>query len=63
MTAEEKTEKQNSVKEAWAQNGFASWIFDEATCSFVPPTPHPTDGKPYRWDEPTMSWVEITLPE
>ena len=37
-----------------------SWVFDEVTCSFVPPTPYPTDDKTYRWDEPTTSWVEVT---
>ena len=26
----------------------------------VIPTPMPTDGKPYTWDEETVSWVEIT---
>jgi len=57
MTAEEKTAKQNAVKEAWAQNGHASWIFDEDSCSFKPPVPYPTDGKKYRWDEPTTSWT------
>lgn len=59
MTAEEIAAKQNAVKTAWAENGYASWIFDEATCSFNPPIPHPTDNKPYRWDEPTTSWVEV----
>lgn len=61
MTAEEKTAKQNKVKAAWAEHpGWASWIFNEETCSFEPPVSCPTDGKPYRWDEPTTSWIEIT---
>lgn len=59
MTAEEKTAKQNAVKDQWANNGFPSWIFDEETCSFKPPVPRPIDGKPYRWDEATTSWIEI----
>lgn len=61
MTAEEKTAKQNAVKSAWAENGFASWMFDEETCSFKQPVAYPDDGKPYRWDEETTTWVEITL--
>ena len=60
MTAEEKTAKQNAIKAQWAENpGWTSWIFDEETCSFKPPVPRPIDGKPYRWDEATTSWIEI----
>lgn len=57
MTAEDIFEKQQIVKDAWAINGFASWVFNETTCSFDPPIPHPNDGKFYNWDEPTTSWV------
>jgi hypothetical protein len=60
MTAEEIATKQQAVKDAWALNGFASWLFNEATCSFEAPTPRPIDGKIYRWDEPTTSWIEVT---
>ena len=61
MTNEEKTRKQNEVKAAWQENpGWTSWIFDEDVCFFKPPIPYPTDRKLYRWDEPTVSWVEIT---
>lgn len=59
MTAEEITAKQAAVKTSWAENGYVSWVFDEAICSFKAPTPYPTDGKIYRWDEPTTSWVEV----
>ena len=38
---------------------FESWILDEDTCQWTPPTPMPTDGA-YVWDEPTLSWKEIT---
>ena len=37
---------------------FASWVLDENTCLWAAPTPMPTDGKMYRWDEDTTSWVE-----
>jgi hypothetical protein len=61
MTAEEIAAKQQSVKDVWAANsGFASWIFNETTCAFESPVAYPTDGKMYRWDEPTLSWVEFT---
>lgn len=59
MTSAEKTAKQDAVKAQWAQTGFASWVFDEDTCRFKAPVPRPTDGKNYRWDEPTISWIEI----
>jgi len=39
---------------------FASWTLNEDTCLWDAPTPYPTDGKNYRWDEPTTSWIEIT---
>lgn len=39
---------------------FASWVLDEATCNWNAPVPMPQDGKQYRWDEPTVSWIEVT---
>ena len=57
MTTEEITIKQNDVKTYWAENGFASWTFNEITCAFDPPSPCPVDGKMYRWDEETLSWI------
>jgi len=41
---------------------FLSWVLDEETCLYNAPTPMPTDGKMYVWDEPTTSWSEITPP-
>lgn len=38
---------------------FASWVLNEDTCLWDAPTPMPTDGKPYTWDEATTSWVEL----
>lgn len=38
----------------------ASWVLDEATCNWKAPVDYPTDGKQYRWDEPTVSWIEVT---
>jgi hypothetical protein len=40
---------------------FASWNLNQTTWTWEAPTPMPTDGKLYRWDEPTTSWVEVTV--
>ena len=40
---------------------FASWVLDEGTCLWSAPTPMPVvEGKMFKWDEPTTSWVEVT---
>lgn len=56
MTEEERTQKQDLVKDSWSQSGFPSWQFDEETCAFLPPIPYPTDGRIYTWDEENQSW-------
>ena len=38
---------------------FPSWTLNENTCLWDAPTPMPTDGQRYYWDEPTTSWVVI----
>ena len=38
---------------------FASWLLNEEIYEWEAPTPMPTDGKVYRWDEDTTSWVEV----
>ena len=38
---------------------FNSWILNTTTWSWEAPTPMPTDGKLYIWNEPTKSWVEV----
>lgn len=37
---------------------YASWVLNETTCLWDPPTPRPTDGKIYRWNEGALSWEE-----
>ena len=43
---------------------FPSWLLDENTCLWNSPVPYPTDvgtaenPKIYKWDEPTISWIE-----
>ncbi len=39
---------------------YASWVLNEDTCLWDAPTAMPDDGKMYRWDEDTTSWVEVT---
>lgn len=38
---------------------FASWLLNESTCLWDAPTPMPTDGKLYQWDEATTSWIAV----
>jgi len=38
---------------------FASWTLDE-NFDWQPPTPYPTDGQAYNWNEETQTWDLIT---
>jgi hypothetical protein len=40
---------------------FPSWTLNEDTCRWDAPTPIPTDGQLYNWDEETTSWVLINV--
>jgi len=42
-----------------APQPYASWVLDEATCSWVAPIDYPADGGSYSWDEETTDWVEV----
>lgn len=35
---------------------YPSWILNESTCLWEPPTPYPDDGGSYEWNEATVSW-------
>lgn len=37
---------------------FPSWTLD-SEFNWQPPTPYPTDGKIYEWNEETLTWVEV----
>jgi hypothetical protein len=51
----------DAVRDAFiAPKPYPSWVLDEATCQWGAPVPMPQDGKIYRWDEPTVSWIEVT---
>jgi len=44
---------------------YNSWVLNENTCLWDAPVPYPADvgtpenRKEYRWDEPTISWVQV----
>ena len=40
---------------------FLSWVLNEDTCLWQAPTPMPTNGKPYSWNEDSKSWDEVAL--
>ena len=42
---------------------FDSWVLNEDTCLWDAPVPMPEDGKQYKWNEETLSWVEVPEPE
>ena len=42
-----------------APQPFPSWTLD-ANHDWQPPTPMPSEGGPWVWDEDTVSWVEVT---
>ena len=43
-----------------APKPYPSWLLNTDTAQWEPPVPYPNDGKMYRWDEETKSWIEIT---
>ena len=43
-----------------APQPYPSWTKNSTTYLWEAPTPKPTDGKRYSWDETTTSWLEGT---
>ena len=39
---------------------FPSWLLNEDTCLWNAPVPYPNDDKIYKWDEASVSWIEVT---
>jgi len=37
---------------------YPSWVLDENVMRWFAPVPSPTEGYPWVWDEPTLSWVQ-----
>jgi hypothetical protein len=49
----------DAVRDAFiSPQPFLSWVLNEQSCQWEAPVPMPEDGKMYRWDEPSLSWVE-----
>jgi hypothetical protein len=42
-----------------APKPFPSWVLNNTTVDWEAPVARPNDDKMYRWDEETLSWVEI----
>jgi len=42
-----------------APQPFPSWNLDEQTCQWHPPTPRPSDGSTYIWNEEELDWVSV----
>tara|TARA_R100001377_G_C3167023_1_gene101679 strand:- start:576 stop:911 length:336 start_codon:yes stop_codon:yes gene_type:complete len=50
----------DSTRDAfYASQPYASWTLNESTCLWGPPVTYPDDGKFYKWNEDTTSWVEV----
>lgn len=45
----------------YAPQPYASWTISAPTWTWEAPVAMPTDGKPYKWDETTTSWIEVTV--
>lgn len=43
-----------------APKPYASWTLNSDSYLWEAPTPMPTDGKPYRWNEEFLRWDEMT---
>lgn len=52
----------DSIRDAFiSPSPFPSWVLNENTCRWGAPIPMPIEeGKFYVWDEPTITWKEIT---
>jgi len=41
---------------------YESWILNEETCQWESSVPKPDNINTYRWDEDSLSWIQIELP-
>ena len=42
---------------------YDSWTLNNDSYKWEAPTPYPTDGNDYMWDEDGQEWVQMTEPE
>lgn len=45
----------------YAPQPFPSWSLQQSSWTWEAPTPYPTDGKIYIWDESILSWRPIVV--
>lgn len=47
----------DSTRDAfYAEQPYPSWVLNETSCLWEPPTTRPDDGNKYLWNETTTSW-------
>jgi len=44
----------------YAPQPFPSWTLNKSTWTWEAPVAYPADGKLYRWEESSLSWVEVS---
>lgn len=50
----------DSIRDAFiSPQPYSSWTLNETTCLWEAPTPMPTDGQLYSWEEATLTWKVI----
>jgi hypothetical protein len=42
-----------------APKPYTKWVLNETTCQWEAPTPYPTDGKHYVWNDNKGEWEEL----
>lgn len=60
FTLPDRTQADSAVGSSIAPRLNPSFVWNNEEQNWEPPLPYPPDGKNYRWDEETVSWVEIT---
>jgi hypothetical protein len=45
----------------YAPQPYASWTINQTTWLWDAPIPMPQDDKWYKWDEATVSWIEVPI--
>jgi hypothetical protein len=60
FTLPETVEAESAVGSSIGPKLNPSFVWNNEAQNWEPPIPYPVDDKHYRWDEATISWVEIT---
>jgi hypothetical protein len=54
----------DSIRDAFLPpKDFNSWVLNEDTCIWEAPVAYPNDGKFYTWNEESISWDEVVIPQ